>query len=91
MGQPVNLSSPLVLDARMAGEPARRSIAGQIEFWAQLGRSIEPLLDGMQVLALQKSGKVLSMAACLRSADSPAGRPMFPATNTPAWLGPVLE
>jgi hypothetical protein len=36
MSQPVKLSDDLVLDARLVGELLERSIAGQIEFWAQL-------------------------------------------------------
>jgi hypothetical protein len=31
----------------------QRSIAGQIEFWAGLGKSIEPLLRGDRALSLQ--------------------------------------
>ena len=41
MSQPVKISDDLVLDARLTGEIVRRSIAGQIEFWAALGRAIE--------------------------------------------------
>ena len=46
MSQPVKLSDKLVLDARVTAEIAERSIAGQIEFWAQLGRAIEPIIEG---------------------------------------------
>src|SRR5512146_583512 len=52
MSQPVKVSDALVLDARLTGEATQRSIAGQIEFWARLGRSIETLLRGDQLLAL---------------------------------------
>ena len=41
-----------VLEARLAGEIEERSIAGQVEFWARIGRSVEQLLEGRQVLAL---------------------------------------
>ena len=44
MGQPVKLSDKLVLEARLAGEDNERSIAGQIEHWARLGRAVESLL-----------------------------------------------
>ena len=44
MSQAVKLSDALVLDARVAGEVVERSIAGQVEFWARLGRSVEVLL-----------------------------------------------
>ncbi len=46
MSQPVKISDELILDARLTAEIADRSIAGQIEFWAQLGRALEPLLEG---------------------------------------------
>ena len=51
MSQPVKLSTSLILDARLTSEITERSIAGQIEFWARLGRAIEPLLQGVQSLA----------------------------------------
>ena len=74
MSQPVKLSDDLVLDARLTGEIVERSIAGQIEFWAHLGRAIEPLLEGIQVLALQKAGKLKPVSACLESVDTQEGR-----------------
>lgn len=40
----------MVLDARLCSELTERSIAGQIEFWAALGKAIEPLLRFDDVL-----------------------------------------
>jgi hypothetical protein len=74
MSQPVKLSDSLVLDARLAGETWERSIAGQVEFWARLGRSIELLLGGQQVLALCRIAAARPLSACLESVDSPEGR-----------------
>ncbi len=74
MSQPVKVSDALVLDARLTGEVAERSIAGQIEFWARLGRALEPLLRGDVVLALRRAGDAKPLSECLRSVDSPAGR-----------------
>lgn len=74
MSQPVKLSDGLVLDARLAGETVERSIAGQVEFWARLGRAIEPLLQGTQVLALCRHGAARPLSASLASVDSPEGR-----------------
>ena len=74
MGQPVKLSDQLVLDARLTGEIADRSIAGQIEFWAKLGRAIEPILQGIQAMALVRAGAAKPLSACLDSVDSPEGR-----------------
>jgi anti-sigma factor RsiW len=39
----VKLSDDLILEARAVGAVARRSIAGQVAFWARLGKSIELL------------------------------------------------
>ena len=74
MSQPVRVSDTLALDARLTGEATDRSIAGQIEFWARLGRAIEPLLRGDQALALCRAGDSRPLSECLRSADSPQGR-----------------
>lgn len=74
MSQPVKVSDALLLDARFAGEMVERSIAGQIEFWAKIGRALEPLLRGDHVLALCRAGSVKPLSACLKSVDSPLGR-----------------
>jgi hypothetical protein len=74
MSQPIELSDEIVLDARLTGEIAERSIAGQIEFWAQLGRAIEPLLEGARALALRRAGAIRPLSECLASVDSEEGR-----------------
>lgn len=74
MSQPVKLTDALVLDARLAGEAFERSLTGQVEFWARLGRAIEPLLQGTQVLALCRNAAAQPLSACLEAVDSPAGR-----------------
>lgn len=74
MSQPVKLSDELVLDTRTVGAVAQRSIAGQVEFWARLGRSIEPVLRGDRALALQQSGSVRPLSEMIASVDTDAGR-----------------
>lgn len=74
MSQPVKLSDVLVLDARLIGQVAERSIAGQIEYWANLGRAIEPLLQGTQALALCKKAGARPLSQCLESVDMPEGK-----------------
>jgi hypothetical protein len=98
MSQPVKVSDALLLDARVAGEAVERSIAGQIEFWAKIGRALEPLLRGDHVLALCRAGDVKPLSATLASVDSPAGRkrvvehlksrpfPHYEAADTPGLL-----
>jgi len=99
MSQPVKLSDVLVLDARLTAEIVDRSLAGQIEYWANLGRAIEPLLQGTQALALCKKAAARPLSECLEAVDSPTGRnrldryldtipyPHYvPAPNKPGWL-----
>lgn len=74
MGQPVKLSDGLVLDARLAAEVAERSIAGQIEFWAALGRAVEHVLRTDRALALKQSGKARPLSECLREVNTAKGR-----------------
>jgi hypothetical protein len=74
MSQPVKLSDALVLDARIAGEAQERSIAGQVEFWAKLGRSVDLLLNGRQVMALRRNAGAQPLSEALASVDTPAGR-----------------
>ncbi len=74
MSQPVKLSDDLVLDARLVGEVVERSIAGQVEFWARLGRSVDLLLEGQQAIALCRNGTTLQLSALMESVDAPAGR-----------------
>lgn len=58
----------------MTAELAERSVAGQIELWADLGRAIESLLGGTRAMALRRAGAVVSLSECLASVDSDAGR-----------------
>ena len=73
MGLPVKLSDALVLDARMAGEVQQRSIAGQVEYWAKLGRAVEKLLDGNQVQKLHRTSEV-PLSELVSEVDTPKGR-----------------
>lgn len=73
MGQPVKIADDLILDARLVAKVGSRSIAGQIEYWAHLGEALEPLLQGVQVLALLKARSAKPLSACLTSVDSKEG------------------
>lgn len=70
----MKVSDALVLDARMTGQTARRSIAGQIEFWANVGRAVEPLLQGHVANALCGAKATCPLSECVESADSLEGR-----------------
>lgn len=74
MGQPVKLSDKLMLDARLVAEESQRSIAGQIEHWARLGRAIDAALRPDTALKLKRRRPVPLLSARLRDVDTPAGR-----------------
>lgn len=74
MSQPVKLSDALMRDARQAASIAEQSIAGQIEFWARLGRAVEPLLSGDRALALRRAGDQQPLASLIATVDSDQGR-----------------
>ena len=77
MSQPVKLSDALVLDARIAAQAQERSIAGQVEFWAKLGRSVELLLDGRQGLALCRTVGATPLSELVDLVETPKGREML--------------
>ena len=74
MGQPVKLSDKLVLNARLVAEESQRSIAGQIEYWARLGRAIELAVRPATALKLKRRQPVPLLSERLRDVDTPAGR-----------------
>jgi hypothetical protein len=82
MGQPVKLSDELVDDARAVVPFSQRSIAGQIEFWAGLGKSIEPLLRGDRALALQMAGGERRLSHLLMEVGTAKGRKRLESTLT---------
>jgi len=74
MSQPVKLSDGLVFDARMAGSAVQRSIAGQVDYWARLGRAVDLLLEGRQAIALSRGAATASLSSHIASVDSEEGR-----------------
>jgi hypothetical protein len=74
MGQPVKLSNELILEARVAGEAMERSIAGQVEFWARLGKAVEGLLTGQQMMVMGRTVSSQSVVERLDTVDTPEGR-----------------
>jgi hypothetical protein len=73
MGQPVKLSDTLMLDARLVAEESERSIAGQIEYWARLGRAVDAAVRPSTALKLKRR-KPTSVSEVLADVDSAAGR-----------------
>jgi hypothetical protein len=74
MGQPVKLSDELVDDARAVVQFSQRSIAGQNEFWAGLGKSIEPLSRGDRAMLLRMSSSERPLSQAIAEVDTPKGR-----------------
>jgi ParD-like antitoxin of type II bacterial toxin-antitoxin system len=74
MSQPVKLSDALVLEARVAAEAQQRSIAGQVEYWAKLGRSVEELLAVRELRVLRAGAQQASLTHLVESIDKPEGR-----------------
>ena len=54
MGLPIKISEALALAARTEAEVFERSIASQVEHWAQIGRAVEQVLGHDQVAALKR-------------------------------------
>lgn len=57
----VKLSADLVQQARDAAQPLRRSVAGQVEYWATLGRVVEH--SGLTVQEAQTAIEAYEAAA----------------------------
>lgn len=74
MSQPVKLSDGLVLAARMAAEVQVRSIAGQVEYWAKLGRSIDELLEGRVQQRLADDRNRKSLSELVETVEGPEGQ-----------------
>jgi len=74
MSQPVKLSDDIVLAARMAAESEVRSIAGQVEYWAKLGRSIDGLLEGRVQQRLVDGRSRKSLSGLVETVEGPQGQ-----------------
>ncbi len=88
MSSPVKLSDELVRAARATAAAADRSIAGQVEHWAGLGRAVEAYLRTSEALALKSSRGELDNAvlgeASRRSINHAVRRTMARALSSSA-------
>ena len=71
MSESIEISDSLITDARAQSDSRQRSISEQIEFWARLGKVVEPLL-----FAGQSSPDVANPALedVLKGVDANEGR-----------------
>jgi hypothetical protein len=74
MGLPIKLSEALTLAARTEARVFERSIASQVEHWAQIGRAVEQLLGHDQVAALKRQAGAREFSEAMRQATSEAGQ-----------------
>jgi hypothetical protein len=74
MGQPVKLSDEMVLEARKAGAAMGRSIAGQVEFWASLGMTMERLMTGTELDRARSRTSARSLSESIETVNKPLGR-----------------
>ncbi len=74
MSQPVKLSDALVMEARIAGEAMERSIAGQVEFWASLGKEMERLMSGAELDRTRAKSTARSLSHAIGTINQPEGR-----------------
>jgi len=70
----VDLSDDFFEEARQMAKQSDRSVGDQIEFWAYLGQSIEPLWRGDSAETLRQTGKSRSLSEALRTVSTEEGR-----------------
>lgn len=74
MGLPIKISEGLALAARTEAEVFERSIASQVEHWAQIGRAVEQILGHDQVAALKRQAGARELSDAMRKASSESGQ-----------------
>ncbi len=74
MGQPVKLSDQLITDARFCAGLTERSIAGQIEYWAGIGKVMDTMMRQDNMVALKKSVTMNAILERLAKVDTSEGR-----------------
>ena len=74
MGLPIKISEILALAARTEAAVFERSIASQVEHWAQIGRAVEQVLGHDQIAALKRQAGTAEFSDAMRKASSEAGQ-----------------
>jgi len=77
MASPMRLNSDLIEAAKMEGMVQKRSIPMQIEYWAELGRAVEGIIDLKDVFAVMQGVKTVRLESafpgCLTGSMSKQG------------------
>ncbi len=71
MNSPMRLNSELVAAAEREGLVQKRSIPKQIEFWAELGRAVERLIDLKDIFAVIQGIKQIRIEPAESAAVNP--------------------
>jgi len=58
----------------------QRSIAGQVEHWARLGRAIDSILNAALAMAASRRGAAHSLSDVLAEVETPSGGNGWPIT-----------
>jgi hypothetical protein len=74
MGLPIKISEALALAARTEAGVFERSLASQVEHWAQIGRAVEQVLGHDQVAALKRQVGMPEFSDAMRKASSEGGQ-----------------
>ncbi|MBX3745543.1 MAG: hypothetical protein KF833_09570 [Verrucomicrobiae bacterium] len=84
----MKLSDCIALDARFTAELSQRSIAGQIEYWANLGRGIEQVIQRAALHPCGGAGCRTRSGALRLVAVVEKGQPVRLNPPVPRWLQP---
>lgn len=71
MASPMRLNSDLVAAAQREGSLQKRSIPKQIEYWAELGRAVERVIDLKDVFAVMQGIKQIKLESTSSVAVDP--------------------
>jgi len=72
MASPMRLNSDLIEAAKMEGMVQKRSIPMQIEYWAELGRAVEGIIDLKDVFAVMQGVKTVRLESAFSAPIDPS-------------------
>jgi len=72
MGSPLRLSSDLIEAAKTEAMVQKRSIPMQIEYWAELGRAVEGIIDLKDVFAVMQGVKTIRLESAFSAPIDPS-------------------
>ena len=70
----MEITGELLREARRTAAVSDRSVAGQVVHWAEIGRAVEPLVEGSLSPVERSAEATASLSARLASVDTEEGR-----------------